>query len=434
MADVRPFRGLRYDPGTVGDLGDMVCPPFDTISPQLQLSLYDRSPYNVVRLELGEALGSDTPGSNRYTRAAATLAQWMDDGILARDDGPAYYLLRHSFSHRGRDFARLELIACVRLEGYERGVVLPHERTRERDKQDRLDLMSACHANFSPVMCLYRDEERSLSRLLERSMSEPPQADFTDAAGQGYRAWRLLNGETVSQVAELFSRRALYIADGHHRYETALAYKDLAAPSTAGSSAQGRASDFIMMGLIAFQDPGLMVLPYHRVIGGLDTDKRALVRERLDELFQVEPLLGPTKATTERLCDEVEVRGAVTLAIGLLQDTPGQGPEMLVLRPEVDSESWGPLGRSEAWVLEEKVLKPALGDEASRLVDYVHEADEAERRITAGECQMAFLLKPFPLDLFRTLVDLGERLPPKSTFFYPKLPTGLVMNLLDGNL
>ena len=159
MADVRPFRGLRYNQTIAGELSGIICPPFDTISADLQTSLKPRSPYNVVRLELGERLPTDTPEDNRYTRTAALLRTWIGDQVLVREGKPAFYLVQHSFQFRGLQRSRLELMGCVRLEDYERGAVLPHEFTRDEDKRDRLALMQACHANFSPIMCLYRDQE-----------------------------------------------------------------------------------------------------------------------------------------------------------------------------------------------------------------------------------------------------------------------------------
>ena len=180
MADVRPFKGLRYNLRTVGELSDIISPPFDTIPPQLQESLYRRSPYNVVRLEAGEKRASDTPQDNRYTRSAALLKEWMDKGALVREEKPAFYLVQHTFETgdgktgggntgaRAR-VSRLELMACVRLEEYERRVVLPHEYTRDEDKRDRLALMEACRANFSPIMCLYRDEGKRLSPIFRHS-------------------------------------------------------------------------------------------------------------------------------------------------------------------------------------------------------------------------------------------------------------------------
>ncbi len=427
MADVRPFKGLRYNPDAVVELSNIISPPFDTIPPELQSSLHQRSPYNVVRLESGEKRPSDTPKDNRYTRAASLLARWREDRVLVRDGEPSFYLVEHTFSHREQR-TRLELLACVRVEEYERRVVLPHEFTRDADKQDRLALIQACNANFSPIMCLYRDEDGTLAPILQRAMASPPLADFSDAGQQGYRIWQV-GGESAGAISEALSSRSLYIADGHHRYETALNYRNLAASEGAPSAADA-AHNFVMMGLISFDDPGLLVLPYHRVLGGLDDGALARVKRGLEEVFDLQAFDGEL----EEFLAEIETVGKDRLVIGLMDPTGHQGLQLLTMKPGADLKAWGVLGDSEAWILEEQVLRPILGESLGRHVEYVHEGDEAESLVANGEYQMAFFLKPFPLDLFETVMNLGQRLPPKSTFFYPKLATGLVINPLEGTL
>ena len=424
MADVRPFKALRYNQRMVGDLSHIVSPPFDTISPQLQRALYQHSPYNVVRLEAGERLPSDTSTNNRYTRSAALLADWTAKGVLAREVSPAFYLVQHTFRHRDREMSRLELMGCVRLEEYENRVVLPHEYTRPDDKSDRLALMEACHANFSPVMCFYRDEGHGLSTVFQRVMADQPAVDFSDMGGQSYKMWMMGDGEVTREISRVMADKSLYIADGHHRYETALAYRDLK-KTPAGDDA----ANYVMMGLVEFDDPGLMVLPYHRVLGGLDQLTLDLVRERLTEVFNFESFPEGGETPLGRFLEEIEGRGRDDMVMGLLD--PAAGPlQLLTLKPGTSLESRGALARSEAWVLEALVLRYILGDSVAQRLDYIHDGDEAMERVRGDEFQMGFFLKPFPLDLFETVMNVGERLPPKSTFFYPKLATGLVINLL----
>ena len=433
MADVRPFRALRYNPDIVGDLSRIVCPPFDTISPELQSSLYQRSPHNVVRLERGERLPTDTGEDNEYGRAANLLAEWIHKRVLVREEMPAFYLVRHTFDFRGRSRSRLELMVCVGLEDYEKRVVLPHEYTRDADKRDRLSLMKACHANFSPIMCLYRDEDRRLSHVIEEVMAGPPMMEFSDAADQGYEVRRIQDATQIGEIRRVLSPRSLYIADGHHRYETALAYRDHVASSHDLASAGDETPGFVMLGLIGFNDPGLMVLPYHRVVSGLSEAQLQRVRGGLGEYFQSVPFSPAGNGGLADLLKAVELRGKERLAMGLLDRKSG-APQILTAKPGLDLERLGPIAGSEAWILEEQVLKPVLGDSVGQCVGYIHDGEEVEVGISNGECQLGFLLKPFPLDLFETIMDLGQRLPPKSTFFYPKLATGLVMNLLEGSL
>ena len=433
MADVRPFRGLRYNTEIVGELANIVSPPFDTIPPELHQSLHRRSPYNVVRLEAGERLPSDTDQDNRYTRSAALFADWMNKAILVREESPAFYLVQHTFTSSGREMSRLELMARVRLEEYERRVVLPHEYTRDEDKRDRLALMDACNANFSPIMCLYRDGERRLSSTFRLVMAGQPIMDFSDTGDQGYRVWKIDDQEQMTGISEALASRPLYIADGHHRYETALTYRNRTRLGRAGGQDDGDAAfNFMMMGLVEFDDPGLMVLPYHRVLGSLSDEALAQVRNKLNEFFDSEYLSGGVQAGLGKLLEEIELRGKDLLVMGLLDPGVSNGYQLLVLKQGIARDEWSPVGDSEAWILEEQVLKPILRDSLGKCIDYVHDGDEAVERVSGGEFQMGFFLKPFPLGLFETIMDMGQRLPPKATFFYPKLPTGLVINLMEG--
>ena len=428
MADVRPFRGLRYNQPMAGDLSNIVSPPFDTISPQFQSSLHQRSPYNVVRMELGESFPTDTPKDNRYTRTAALFDKWRHEGVLVREEAASYYLVRHSFLFRGRERARTELMAVVRLEPYENRVVLPHEYSRDADKRDRFALMEACHANISPIMCLYRDQARALEGIFMGAMDSPPLLDFTDAGDQGYQMWRIGDPATAGRIRAILDSKPIYIADGHHRYETALTYRETRVGGGAESPGD-QASNFVMMGLIDVDDPGLLVLPYHRVLGGLSADDLRRVREGLAALFDGTPV----SVDVGGLLQEVEERGREVPVVGLL-DPEGDGLQLLGLRQGIDPGQWGLLGGSEAWILEQHVLRPVLGDSLEQCVSYAHEGDEAAELVGSGRYQMGFFLKPFPLDLFQAVVNSGQRLPPKSTFFYPKLATGLAINPLEGEL
>ena len=428
MADVHPFRALRYDSNVVGELDNIVSPPFDTIPAELQRSLYQRSTYNVVRLEAGERRPTDTPEDNRYTRAAALMERWSREGALVRDSEPAYYLVRHSFSLQGRQVERHELIAAVHLEDYDRRVVLPHEYTRDEDKRDRLALMTACRTNFSPIMSLYSDEGNGVGAVLARVMESPPMASFSDPGRQGYAMWRIAGPDEISAIRRALESVPLYIADGHHRYETALNYR-----GGPGAGTPDAASGFVMMGLIEFSDPGLLVLPYHRVVGGLDAGTLERVKARLGETFDSRPYAPAGDDRTAEFQAEVERLGANGLAMGLLE--PGAaGYSILTLRDSVDTDGWGLLGGSEAWVLEDLILKPILEESLESRLSYVHDGDEVVDRVGSGEAQLGFFLKPFPLDLFKAIMDRAERLPSKSTFFYPKLPTGIVMNPLEGTI
>ena len=426
MADLRPFRGLLYNANLVGDIASVVSPPFDTIPPQLRNDLYRRSPYNVVRLEAGEQSDSDTTEDNRYTRAATAFSQWQTEGVLVRDPVPAFYLLRHDFTHEGRPRSRLGLIACVQLEEYDRRVVLPHEFTGQSDKDDRLALMDACQANFSPIMVLYRDPDGLVESAFQRAVGQEPAITASGADGQDYALWRINDGDDIETIRQAVSSLPLYIADGHHRYETALRYLQLY-PAAENNAALR----CMMMVLVEFHDPGLMVLPYHRVLGPLHQTQLDSVWAVLREWGEIVPIPSATDAT--KLQAEVENAGHEGLVVGLL-GPESNGPCLLKIRERPEMESWGPMAQSEPWLLEEQILPPALGDALEHCLTYVHDPGEAERLARSSTPHIALFIKAFPLDLFQRIVDTGAKLPRKSTFFYPKLPTGLVINSLQGSL
>ncbi len=424
MAILKPFRGCRFDPSVVGNLSDVICPPYDMIGPELKTELQGRSPYNAVHLEGGEQPDPVDPQAG-YRQAAQLFRQWLSDGALHQEDGPCFYLMRHAYDFGGRRRQHVGLFADVLVEDYDAGAVLPHEFTREPAVLDRVALLDACQAQFSPIMSLYRDSEGDLQRIFDGVLENAPDATGTTPAGGNAELWRIADGETQAAITDTFAGRPVFLADGHHRYEAALRYSR----SQAGSSGDA-ASNYVMMTLVEFDDPGLLLLPYHRVAGGMDDEQLSDVRALMDGLFDSRPLdpdITPAGAVVEvaRLGED-----AHCFAV-FWSDAP---PTLHTMRAGVGWESWGQLAVSEAWVLQERVLAPALGDALGERIDYSPDHDGIVQRVNLGEQQMAILLKPFPLEPFRQIVSAGNRLPPKSTFFYPKLPTGLVINRLDGSI
>ena len=443
MVDVRPFRGVRYNPAQVGDLGSVVCPPYDVITPSEQRALYERSPFNIVRLELGETHATDTQQENRYTRAGHLLKQWLAEKMLAQEQEPALYVVREEFPHGEGTLVRQGILARVRLEEFDKGVVLPHERTSEGPKRDRLELMQASPANISPIMALYRDPSHRIAAVLETATATAPAAEATPEEGYHYRLWVVHSPEVLEDVQEVLGQEPLYLADGHHRYETALAYRDLRRAQTTVTGEE--AFNFVLMSLIELEDTGLLVLPYHRLLRGLDEQKQAALRVQIERLFQAQMLSrqpGGPAGIAKGVLAELERLGPSQVTMGVVGLYP-QGPAVLTLpdsvaRRELEAKAPSPaLGRCEPWLLQEGVLEPALGirgEEGAGAVElaFVHEAEEAVKQVMAGEYQVAFLLRAVPLDLLEAVVREGERLPPKSTYFFPKLITGLVLHLLDG--
>jgi uncharacterized protein (DUF1015 family) len=440
MAEIRPFRGLRYQAGQVGDLARVIAPPFDAISPAEQRALHARSPHNVVRLEYGEAHADDGEQNNRYTRAAATLTEWLDSGVLVQDDGPAFYVYDQEFEHGGVRCRRRTLLTRVGLEDWAKGAVRPHERTMTRPKEDRLRLLRACRANTSPVFALYRDPQGAISSALQDAISGRSPAAVAETTKERHTLWPLSEEKVQRRLQEQFAPATLYMADGHHRYETALAYRDerrAAAASWTGHEAE----NFVFAGLTAAEDPGLLILPIHRLVQLPRADDSVLERLRQHlALEQITPAQGHGEAAPHRLLKLMAERGRSASAFGLCW--PGErlflltteDPDGLVARfcPECPTQ-WRTL---DVAVVEFALLRTILGVDPKRIeeggtVAITPDAHEAWQEVQAGGYSAAFLLNPVPVDRVLAIADGGQRMPAKTTFFHPKLATGLVINRLD---
>ena len=426
MAKVTPFRGWRYNPAVVDDMAAVLCPPYDLITPQIQQALMDRHPLNVIHLEAGEGLDWSADPAGRYAETSERFEEWMRDGVLRQDAEPGYYLLRHGFTLGGRERSRLGLIACVGLEDYETRQVLPHEFTEAPAIRDRVTLMESVSANISPIMSIYRDAGNELEPVFQRVMVGTPEVDARDEYDTVTTMWRIANDEDIAAIAGFFERRPVFLADGHHRYEASRQYQ--IARHAEGADAPSKAHNFVMMTLISFDDPGLVVLPYHRNLSGLSDEQLARVNSRILEVFDAEPAGNRSAAEVVELVEERGRTGQVMAAL-----TP-DGAQLLTLRPSAIGDDWGAMAVSEAWVLEEKILRPELGNRTLEHLGFLHDHEEAAAGVANGSLQMAFLMKPFPMDAFEDIVGQGQRLPRKSTFFYPKLPTGLVINRIDGEI
>ena len=426
MAKVTPFRGWRYNPAVVDDMAAVLCPPYDLITPQIQQALMDRHPLNVIHLEAGEGLDWSADPAGRYAETSERFEEWMRDGVLRQDAEPGYYLLRHGFTLGGLERSRLGLIACVGLEDYETRQVLPHEFTEAPAIRDRVTLMESVSANISPIMSIYRDADNELEPVFQRVMVGTPEVDARDEYDTVTTMWRIADDEDIAAIASFFERRPVFLADGHHRYEASRHYQ--IARHAEGADAPSKAHNYVMMTLISFDDPGLVVLPYHRNLSGLSDGQLARVKARILEVFDAEPAGNRSAAEVAELVEERGRTGRVMAAL-----TP-DGAQLLSLRPAAIGDDWGLMAVSEAWVLEEKILRPELGDRTLDHLGFLHDHEEAAEGVANGSLQMAFLMKPFPMDAFEDIVGQGQRLPRKSTFFYPKLPTGLVINRIDGEI
>ena len=426
MAKVTPFRGWRYNPAVVDDMAAVLCPPYDLITPQIQQALMERHPLNVIHLEAGEGLDWSADPAGRYAETSQRFEQWLGNGVLQQDAEPGFYLLRHGFILGGRERSRLGLIACVGLEDYETRQVLPHEFTEAPAIRDRITLMESVSANISPIMSIYRDADDELGPVFRRVMAGVPEVDAQDEYDTATTMWRISDSDDIAAITSFFEGRPVFLADGHHRYEASRQYQT--ARHTEGADSPAKAHNYVMMTLISFDDPGLVVLPYHRNLSGLSDAQLARVQSRLSEMFDAEPAGECSAAELVALVEERGRSAQVMAALG------PDGAQLFTLRPSAVGGDWGAMAVSEAWVLEEKILRPELGDRTLEHLGFLHDHDEAVEGVANGSLQMAFLMKPFPMDAFEDIVGQGQRLPRKSTFFYPKLPTGLVINRIDGEI
>lgn len=433
MAEIRPFRGVRYNRELAKDLADIICPPYDVITPQLQQELYHRSPYNFVRIEAGRELAQDTNTDNKYTRSAATLGQWLAEDVLASDPAPAVYIHDHYFSYEGKEFRRRSIIAGVRLEEWDKRVVRPHEGILAEHKSDRFSLLWALQANTSPILALFEDRGQQVASLLAKAGESQPVVNFSESNGERHELRAITQPDIISQLAGYFADSPLYIADGHHRYESALAFQREKRAGTA--STEDKAYDFVMMALVDFGDPGVLILPPHRLVGGIPRAALSQLSAKLESLFDIEelPLDAPDVwAKVDQLLaagGRDEVRFAL---FGLAEDRL----LILKLRDFAAASQMMPYFHSELYkkldvsVLDHVILEELLGlgsGGEGAIIDFSYEGRDAVSRVLEQEYQLAFLLRPIKPEVIKAVADADDRMPRKSTYFYPKAPAGLVL-------
>ena len=429
MPQLLPFRGLRYT-AAAGPISDLLAPPYDVITPAQQRALEARSPYNAVRLELAEG------GDERYGRVAGLVHEWTANGIIARDDVQMLYVYEQRFREAGQVYRRTSLITAVEAQPWEEGAIKPHEFTMSGPKEDRLKLLEATRVQFSPVFMIARDRAGQLTQFLESTMaSREPDVDATSIDGDAHRLWVVEAGRyEMRQLAPLLSE-SFYIADGHHRYETAVNYKNRRAEE--GPLERDHPARFAMTAVVAASDPGLIIRPIHRVV---PRPAPASWQSTLEPLFEIGTVGGVPDgiARAEALDALLASSPGGIVALGLEGD---DSVHLLRLRSAGLLAPNIPPDRSERWaaippnVLRYGVLEPLwqINDDALRLGAVLYTHDTAEVLSLAAEHggAVSFLLHPVGIGEVMALADQGERMPQKSTFFHPKLGTGLVFNPLE---
>ena len=432
MAEVRPFQGVRYNQELAKDLADVICPPYDIISPQQRQEFYRRSEYNFIRVESGRELPQDTSTDNKYTRSAATLERWLEQGVLVADKATAIYLHDHYFHLKGKEYRRRGVIANVRLEEWDKRVVRPHEGTLVEHTNDRLSLLWALQANTSPILALF--EDRGQMRLPEPGS---PIVDFGGADGEKHQVWAITRPEVIEQICHSLAHQPLYIADGHHRYEGALAYQR-EKHACSSSAAADDAFNFVMMELVAFSDPGLLILPPHRLVGGISKASLNQLNTKLESFFDIEKLALDAPDVWQRVDRLLGTGETDEVRLALF------GPDkdriwLLTLRDFAAASRMMPYFHSELYkkldvsVLDHVILGELLGlgsGGEGAILAFTYEGRDAVNRVLEQEYQLAFLLRPLKPEVIKAIADAEDRMPRKSTYFYPKAPAGLILHRL----
>jgi uncharacterized protein (DUF1015 family) len=438
MAEIQAFRGWRYDLGHIGALSHVVAPPYDVIDPALQDQLYKKHPANAIRLELNRDEPGDDATNNRYTRAAWFFRNWRREGVLVQEANPAIYVYYQTFSLGDRTMTRRGFIARLRLEPFGSGTVFPHEETHPSAKEDRLKLMQACHANFSPIFALFPDTAAEAGRLLDDSIAGQPALVAEDHLGVKHQLWPVTDVGRLARFTALLGDKPVFIADGHHRYETALNYRQWLA--TQGPLDAQHPANYVMAAFVSMADEGLVVLPTHRLFRGLPAWNASQLCEKLQGYFRTR-IVGEGADLAVTLWGQMATdgqQGQLALFTSadqrwtLAQITP-EGQRLMDRLAADHSPPWRQLGVA---ILHRLVVEHLFHATSLPTPRYVHLVEEVVHGLEHGDesaqpYPLAALVMPATVEHIQQVSQAGERMPAKSTYFYPKLLTGLVFHALD---
>jgi len=433
MPEIQAFRGIRYNLGHVGSLSDVVAPPYDVIGPDLQETLYKKHPANVVRLILNRKEPWDDEANNCYLRAKKFFKSWREEGVLFTEADPAIYVYHQQFDVGGRTHTRRGFMARMRLSRFGEGTVFPHEETMPSPKMDRLMLTVVCKANLSQIFGLYPDPAGEVQELLEEAIAGQAPIEATDHLGVVHRMWPLADVAVISALAAKVGPKPLFIADGHHRYETACEYRNQIYDS--GALGPDHPADFVLTMFVAMEDPGLVVLPTHRLFRGLPDIASEELVARLDDCFTWRPA-GSGRAAAETVWEDIETVGRQdTLALYTQKDDrwtivelTEAGRQKMTEATKDHNPEWRELGVA---ILHQLIVQTLLEKTDLPKPRYVHQIEEVVEGLGTGEFALAALVMPATVEHIRTISLQGERMPAKSTYFYPKLLSGLVVNPLE---
>ncbi|MFO0794439.1 MAG: DUF1015 domain-containing protein [Candidatus Brocadiaceae bacterium] len=436
MAIIKPFQGIRYNSGLIKDIASVVTPPYDVISPQDQEGYYQKHPNNIIRIDFGKELPGDNEQSNKYTRAAEFLRNWIKEGILKREDTPAIYIYDQEFTAKDKTFVRRGFISLVKLEPFDKGHIYPHEQTLSGPKVDRLKLMQSCHANISSIFALFPDENSAIDTYLSKATTAKPELDFVDNSGVKNKLWALKDKEAVSTLSTLMKEKPLFIADGHHRYETALVYQEQTRRAN-GWTGGDLPLDYVMMVCVSMNNPGLQILPTHRLVRNIKNYPLDTILTSLKESFRVECIGKGGNAGEFLSVLNKETKEPVFVMYAGKEDAYYKlQPNNAAIIESVFANNHPEWKHLDAGILHGMIIERILGINAAQgndknAVIYVKDEKEAVSQVKAGNYQLAFFMKPTLIGQVKEIAMKRKVMPPKSTYFYPKLITGIVINSLS---
>ncbi len=426
MAEIKGYKGLRFNCEKAGKIEELVCPPYDIISDQQREEYIKTNPHNIIRLELPK-------GDDKYNKAAEILKDWLEKGILVKEDKPAIYIYEEEFTAYGERKTIKGIICRVKLEEFSKGIILPHEFTLSKAKEDRLNLMKATNCNFSQIYSLYMDGGKNTLGKIDSLSKSEPDIQLQDNDNVTHRMWIIKDEKAIADICSDFTDRKLYIADGHHRYETALNYRNYLREQ--GLAKEGDACDYQMMMLVDMEHPGLVVFPTHRLVRNLDSFNAERVIDGCKEYFDVTEHSDIN--TIESTLMELYNQGKKAYAFYC----GGSSYKLLVLKDTNIIKKLLPNASTatqqlDVTILHTLILEKIFGIDAENMakqinLTYTKIFDEAISSVQQGNSQCAFILNPTRVSEIREVASNGEKMPQKSTYFYPKMITGLVMNQLE---
>lgn len=443
MATIRPLYGIRYNPDRIIDISKVVTPPYDVISAQEQEGYYQRHPYNIIRLIKGKDEPGDNEKENKYTRASRLFNTWCKEGVLFKESAPAIYLYEQVFCLENQTYSRRGFIANVKLEELNTGHIYPHEQTLSGPKEDRLRLIKACPANLDPVFSLYPENisgKGSIMDILGVTAQKPPSIDFTADHGIRNKLWILKDPNTIAKIIDLMADKPLFIADGHHRYETALIYRNQIRERTGKEPYEGGqkelSSDYVLMMCVSMHDPGLKILPAHRLIKEIIDFDPSEIKNKLQAIFAIESLGNGCSVDyiTKKLRDNKHYHVFVLYLGGenrfYLLKLKLEKPQNNEFELEYSSWKYFDVGILHGIVFDQIFGLKHNPQAKGAVIEYVKDEAEAISLVDKKAYQMAFFLNPTRIEDVQMVAGDRQIMPPKATYFYPKLTTGMVINKL----